>query len=108
MDSNKKAIEVCKLLESHYGKPKFWGHNWDSMDLLVSTILSQNTSDKVSFVAFQHLKNAFPKWKLVLSASEGEVAKAIEFGGLANIKAKRIKSTLEQVWNECQKRKLNK
>ncbi len=107
-DLRKRAIYCCTALEKHYGKPNFWGHDWNAMDLLVSTILSQNTSDKVSFVAFQHLKTAFPKWELVLSAPEGEVANAIRFGGLANIKAKRIKATLQQVWVECQKRKLNK
>lgn len=69
----------------------------DLLDELIGTILSQNTTDKNSSRAFESLKTLFPTWEHVLSAPTKKLANAIKIGGLANIKAKRIKAILAEL-----------
>ncbi|MGB9797246.1 MAG: endonuclease III, partial [bacterium] len=40
----------------------------DAIDVLIRTILSQNTSDKNSHRAFANLKRLFPDWTALLVA----------------------------------------
>jgi hypothetical protein len=61
------------------------------LDSLVRTILSQNTTDLTSHRAFASLKASFPTWQQVMAAKDADVAAAIRVGGLADIKAQRIK-----------------
>eukprot|EP00879_Flechtneria_rotunda_P011998 GHRR01012531.1.p1 GENE.GHRR01012531.1~~GHRR01012531.1.p1 ORF type:complete len:409 (+),score=103.16 GHRR01012531.1:906-2132(+) len=70
------------------------------LDSLVRTILSQNTTDITSQRAFQSLKTAFPDWELVRTAAAGTVEQAIKVGGLADIKAARIKAILNSLLEE--------
>ena len=58
------------------------------LDSLIRTILSQNTTDKNSRVAFATLKERFPTWTSVLSANDTEVEDSIRFGGLAETKVR--------------------
>ena len=88
--------EVDGLLEAYYGE-KRWSGGGDPLDGLVGTILSQNTSDVNSHAAFRSLKARFPTWDQVLRAREASIARAIARGGLANIKAGRIKRILQQI-----------
>jgi endonuclease-3 len=67
------------------------------VDLLVMTILSQNTSDTNSLRAFALLKSAFCDYEKVLAASDDAVANSIRPGGLAEIKARRIKEALVRI-----------
>ncbi len=70
----------------------------DILGSLVATILSQNTSDLNSGRAYAALKQAFPGgWDDVRVASVTAVADAIRAGGLANVKAPRIQSILQEV-----------
>ncbi|URD85124.1 lipase class 3 family protein [Musa troglodytarum] len=64
------------------------------LDGLVSTLLSQNTTESNSRRAFESLKSAFPTWEHVLAAESKLVEDAIRCGGLAATKAARIKSIL--------------
>ncbi|KAL3512941.1 hypothetical protein ACH5RR_025658 [Cinchona calisaya] len=64
------------------------------LDGLVSTILSQNTTDVNSQRAFASLKSAFPTWEDVLAAESNHIEDAIRCGGLAPTKASCIKSIL--------------
>jgi endonuclease-3 len=84
-----------KILEGQYGIPKI--EILDPVDLLVSTILSQNTSDLNSGRAFSLLKRAYPDYLLLLGASEEEIADLIRPGGLGEMKAKRIKGILTRL-----------
>jgi endonuclease-3 len=68
------------------------------MSELVLTILSQNTSDTNSGRAFMRLKQRFPVWEDLLAADPDDIIPAIQAGGLARIKAPRIKAILEEVW----------
>ncbi len=91
--------EVIKLLEQEYG-PCQWQSNRDPVDVLIETILSQNTSDANSGRAFASLKACFSDWEAVALASGDHIAEAIKCGGLSQIKAARIKQVLEQIDRE--------
>lgn len=64
------------------------------IDELVMTILSQHTSDLNTERAFASLRSAFPTWDAVIAASDSQVADAIRGGGLADLKAPRIRRAL--------------
>ena len=91
--------EVIELLEQEYG-PREWQPDRDPIDVLIGTILSQNTSDANSGRAFASLKASFNSWEAVASAPVEHIARVIKFGGLHRIKAARIKQVLEQIENE--------
>jgi len=61
----------------------------------VETILSQNTTDKNSHSAYLSLRRRFPAWSAVMQAPVRSIADCIRQGGLANIKAPRIKNVLK-------------
>jgi len=67
------------------------------MDELVFTILSQHTSDINSSRAFQRLMDRFGTLEHVAVAAIPEIEQAIAPGGLAKIKAPRIKNVLNKV-----------
>lgn len=88
--------EVVRLLETEYG-PRAWHRDGGPVSVLVQTILSQNTSDINSGRAFRSLRDTFPTWEAVAEAMPQHIARAIAQGGLANIKAERIKHVLQMV-----------
>ena len=92
-------LEVIELLEQEYG-PREWQPGRDPLDVLIGTILSQNTSDANSGRAFASLKASFDSWEAVASAPAEHIAQAIKSGGLSQIKAARIKQVLGQIKNE--------
>jgi len=102
MDEDQKALTVHRLLLDEYGhherKPR-----GDAVGELVQTILSQNTSDVNSNRAFARLRERFPDWEDVLQADPEEIAEAIRPGGLADIKAPRIKNALRTIVEERHK-----
>lgn len=91
--------EVIKLLEQEYG-PCHWQVGRDPIDVLIGTILSQNTSDANSGRAFASLKASFDSWEAVASAPIEHIAEIIKCGGLNQIKAPRIKQVLGQIERE--------
>jgi endonuclease-3 len=91
--------EVIELLEQEYG-PCQWQPDRDPIDVLIGTILSQNTSDVNSGRAFASLKASFGSWEAVASAPAEHIARVIKSGGLSQIKAVRIKQVLEQIEKE--------
>ncbi len=94
----KSKAELCmEILEDLYGVPQ--AGDIDPIDLLVQTMLSQNTTDTNSYRAFRNLKIAYPTYEELLDAPEGEIAEHIKVGGLAEMKAKRIKESLLRIKN---------
>jgi len=93
-----KIADCIALLEKEYGIPR--PDEEEPVDLLVKTILSQNTSDANSLPAFARLKRAFPDYESLLRAPDEAVAESIRRGGLAEIKAKRIKAALKKIKEE--------
>jgi len=92
----RKIGRIAKILEKEYGL-KVWRKGDDPLSQLIKTILSQNTTDTNSLRAFDNLRSRFPTWAQANEAPAREVAEAIRGGGLARIKAERIKKILAQV-----------
>jgi len=90
------ADEVLRRLEASYGRPA-WEAVHSPLEELVLTILSQHTSDANCERAFASLRHAFPTWDQVATASDEQIADAIRGGGLAKVKAPRIKMVVTQV-----------
>jgi endonuclease-3 len=89
--------EIVDQLREEYGELR-WRPRSDSMSELVGTILSQNTSDTNSGRAFARLVDRFPSWESLMGADPTAIAEAIRVGGLARVKAPRIKAVVEEVW----------
>jgi endonuclease-3 len=87
---------IIQNLERAYGVPANKRAS-DPLDMLVQIILSQATSDVNSHRTFAALKRRFPTWGAALRARESTIAATIKAGGLANQKAKVIKSLLRQI-----------
>jgi len=92
-DLKARVKRVTLLLEDQFGSPRR-RRRGDLLDVLVETILSQNTNDRNTDRAFQRLKERFPLWEDVLQAKMDPVVQAIKPGGLARQKAKRIREIL--------------
>jgi endonuclease-3 len=99
MTERDKLMAVHSLLLEVYGHQEWKSHR-SALSELVRTILSQNTSDVNSDRAFARLRGRFPTWDLVLGAEVTEVEEAIRPGGLARIKAPRIKKALMAILEE--------
>ena len=91
-----RVTQVLRLLRKEYG-PRKWQPGRDPLSSLIATVLSQNTSDVNSHRAFAALVNRFGSWESVATADVSELAEAIRAGGLADIKAKRIKLILHEI-----------
>ena len=91
-----RVLEVYGRLERLFGRPRRTGH-LDPVSELVSTILSQNTSDTNRDRAFFRLRERFPTWAQVRDAPAAEIQEAIRPAGLSEVKAPRIKDALLQV-----------
>ncbi|EME49038.1 hypothetical protein DOTSEDRAFT_49374 [Dothistroma septosporum NZE10] len=124
-----ECFEVTRLLEKVHGKvvaPKAipppsldvagCGEVPSVLDALIRTRLSANTTNKNSSTAFQGLvarfgtiKDGIGKgsvdWDVVRRAPQKEVFKAIERGGLAQVKSKDIQAILQIAYEENQARK---
>ncbi|HEY8447161.1 MAG TPA: endonuclease III [Thermomicrobiales bacterium] len=94
--SREKLAAVAARLKAQYGTPR-WQSEGDPIAVLVSTILSQSTTDLNTERAFRSLRERFPTWEEVLAAPTSEVAEAIRVGGLADQKAPRIQEVLRRV-----------
>ena len=87
---------VLKSLVKAYGPRDYrcWGK---AVDVLVDTILSQNTSNTNSDAGFKRLRRRFRSWNQVAAAPVEEVEQCIRISGLSRIKAPRIQQILRQI-----------
>jgi endonuclease-3 len=92
----RKLAQTLAHLRRMYGRPRWrcWGK---PVDVLVATILSQNTADANSSRAYKQLRRRFRTWQLVADAPTAEVSAAIRISGLSNIKAPRIQTILREI-----------
>ena len=96
-EEGKPLRYIIQNLERAYGVPENKWTDWDPLDMLVATVLSQATSDVNSDRTWDALKRRFPTWEQVLRARESTLAETIRAGGLANQKARVIRDLLRQV-----------
>ena len=93
------VADVMELLSKEYG-PFEWRPTRDPASQLVSTVLSQHTSDVNSERAFRALLERFGSLEAIAEGDVGAIEESIRSGGLARIKAVRIKEVLRQVFAE--------
>jgi endonuclease III len=99
--NHKKLQEVLALLAAAHGavRWKCWGK---PLDVLVETVLSQNTSNANSSAGYRQLRRRFRTWNAVADAPVGEVEKCIRVSGLSRVKAPRIQKILRQIRDQQQ------
>ena len=88
--------DVLSGLRALYGTPR-WRPRLEPIDELVTTILSQNTSDANAARAFAALRARYDDWASVEKAPVRSLAATIRSGGLAAQKAPRIKRALRAI-----------
>lgn len=97
-DIKEKTAEISRRLIEHYGR--FEERNGSPFDVLIATILSQNTTDKNSHRAFASLYNKYDTPEKLSKAPEKEIAELIKIGGLQEQKAKLIRQVAQLVIDE--------
>ncbi|MBI3459985.1 endonuclease III [Candidatus Acetothermia bacterium] len=96
MNAREKVKKIAARLEHNYGPIK-WESQGDPLEILVLTILSQNTNDTNRDRAFASLKKKFPAYESIVRSPTEKVAEAIKEGGLHHQKAKRIQEVLKKI-----------
>ena len=96
----KKIALVNRLLVKKYGIPSRSTVPPEPVDLLIATILSQNTNDKNSYKAFQNLKGKYSNWDLVEKLPRQKIENLIKTAGLGKQKSLAIKQFLSIVKKE--------
>jgi endonuclease-3 len=92
-DLEAKVKRITFFLENQYGVPRR-KTSGNPLDILIETVLSQNTNDQNRDKAYQRLKARFPRWEDVLQGRTKSIVSAIQPGGLAEQKARRIREIL--------------
>ena len=91
-----KVDDAIRVLTEHYG-PFDEEPRLDPAHEVVLTILSQHTSDTNSARAFRLLMDRFGTLEAVAEGNVAEIEVAISPGGLAKVKAPRIKQVLNLI-----------
>ncbi|MCZ2120847.1 MAG: hypothetical protein LC108_01120, partial [Anaerolineales bacterium] len=66
-DLKARALQIHRVLIQAFGEP-VWGNPMPAIDELVTTILSQSTTDVNQVRAFKALRAKFPTWEEVRDA----------------------------------------
>lgn len=103
----KKIILVNQILIDYFGLPERPSKKSKPIDMLIATILSQNTNDKNSFQAYKNLKEKFPHWEEIAETSVTEIETTIKIAGLAKQKAKAIKNAITRILEKSPKASLD-
>ncbi|MFH0817478.1 MAG: endonuclease III [Candidatus Micrarchaeota archaeon] len=93
-----KIDSIYFLLSKAYGTPK--KENFDSIETLVLTILSQNTNDKNRDIAYSRLRKKFRSWESIRKAPLASIEGAIRQAGLSKSKSRSIKLALGKIKKE--------
>lgn len=92
-----KINDIIELLREEFPGLEPKPGKADTLDILIATMLSQNTTDKTSYRAFMNLKNNIGNWEDVLNAPLGKIRNAIRVCGLTNQKSAAIKKLLKEL-----------
>ncbi len=94
LSMKQKIKKINQLLVKHYGIPKRSKKLPNPVDMLIGTILSQNTNDKNSYQAFKNLKSKFSSWEDVAKQPPSKIENVIRVAGLGKQKSRAIKKVL--------------
>jgi len=92
-----RVARISMALEEALGVPVQSRKLPPPMDMLIATVLSQNTNDRNSHRAYVALRQRYPTWDAVARAPVRSLAATIRSGGMANQKAARIREILRTV-----------
>lgn len=96
----RKILAINKKLIQRFGLPERRKKNQDPVDMLIATILSQNTNDKNSYKAFRNLKEKFNSWEKTAEQPRIKIEKQIKIAGLGKQKSTAIKNFLSSIKKE--------
>lgn len=89
---DKRAATVLKILRENLAMPKWTEAKRNPFETLIVTVISQNTADRNTARAFEHLSKRFEiKPEVLAKAETSQVEEALRVGGLYRNKAKTIK-----------------
>lgn len=96
LPDGRRLAAIRRRLHAHYGTATPKPHR-DPVGELVLTILSQNTNDRNRDVAYTRIGERWQSWEAVRAAPVEEIERAIQPGGISNLKSERIKQVLERL-----------
>ena len=99
MDRTADARWIVDQLSARFGE--IGESTRDPIEMLVLTILSQNTTDTNRDRAYASLMGRFETVRAVSGAEEEEIANVIRVGGLQRQKARSIRQSLRCIAAEC-------
>jgi len=96
-----RAANILKILKETFTMPKWVTSTRDPFKTLIVTIISQNTADRNTAIAFENLSNKFEIIPEVLAkAKTSEIEECLKIGGLYRNKAKTIKQVSKIIQQE--------
>ncbi len=103
MTRNQLIKKINSLLLKKFGEPFQQKQKPEPLDILIATILSQNTNDRNSFKAYQNLKQKYSGWEELTNATKKEIENVIRVAGLARQKSASIKQIINSLSNKSGK-----
>lgn len=97
-DASRKSVlkDVLRRLRRQHGRRR-WTPDGSAVDVLVETVLSQNTSGANRRAGYERLTAKFETWDAVADASVTGIEKCIRVCGLSRTKAPRIRAILRGI-----------
>ncbi|MFA8343846.1 MAG: endonuclease III [Rhodothermaceae bacterium] len=92
-----KVIKATDLLVEKFGIPPRPAEKPDPVEMVIGTILSQNTNDKNSYKAYLQLKEKYKTWDEIAEAERSDIEKEIKTAGLGKQKSGAIKNFLTRL-----------
>ena len=92
-----KIKKINSLLVEFFGIPAQNKKPTNPVDMLIGTILSQNTNDKNSYRAYQNLRAKYKKWEEIAELPRFKIEKLIKVAGLGKQKSTAIKNVLTRL-----------
>jgi endonuclease-3 len=99
-----KLKRILHRLQRLYGR-RAWQRKGSGIDVLVASMLAQNTNMTNAVAGFRHLKRRFTSWTQVMNADIRDVQREIAICGLARMRARRLQNLLRTI--KQQQRKLD-
>lgn len=94
---NEFIIKTNLLLIKHFGIPPRNKKLPDPLDMLIATILSQNTNDNNSYKAYRNLKSHYKSWNELVNVKRVTIESVIRVAGLAKQKSEAIKNLISEL-----------
>lgn len=102
-----KILKLNNLLVGQFGIPPRNESLPDPVDMLIATILSQNTNDRNSYKAYLNLKNNYSNWEKLKNEKRDVIESHIKIAGLGKQKSAAIKNFLTELYSKTGKLSLN-